>query len=331
MPDPHPSPDPILKTDLAGIALRAPVLLAAGTAGTLDELAGVTDLTKVGALVTKSITPAPRHGNKPWRVAPLKAGMLNAIGLANPGLDAFLADYAPRIPSLPCPVFVSVAGFSIDDYATCVAAIDGAGITPAIELNVSCPNVHGIEFGADPGLLTELIATLRPLAPNTRLIAKLPPVAVASPSSIAVLARAAIEPRGSAPGGPNARPGVDALTLCNTTPAMAIDVRTRKPALANVTGGLSGPAVHPAVVRIVHLAYTQVCRDAGVPILGLGGVMKWDDAAELMLAGATAVQVGTVLFTDTNAPKKIAKGLSKWARDQNAPRLADLTGAVDLS
>lgn len=321
----------MLRTDLAGMALRSPVLLAAGTAGTLDELAGVTDLTKVGALITKSVTPQPRHGNRPWRVAPLKAGMLNAVGLANPGLDAFLADYAPRIPTLPCPVIVSVAGFSIDDYAACVAAIDEAGVTPAIELNVSCPNVHGTEFGADPKLLTELIATLRPLAKNTRLIAKLPPVAVASPNSIVDLARAAIDPEGSTPAGPNQRPGIDALTLCNTTPAMAIDVRTRKPALANVTGGLSGPAVHPAVVRLVHLAYTQVCRDAGVPILGLGGVMKWDDAAELILAGAAAVQVGTVLFTDTNAPKKIGAGLAKWTRDQRAASLQALVGAVDLS
>ena len=317
-----------LRTDLAGIPLRAPVLLAAGTAGTLDEFRGVINLSRVGGLVTKSITPEPRGGNTPWRVAPLKAGMLNAVGLANPGLDRFLADHAPRIADMPCPVVVSVAGFSVDDYVRTAGAIADAGVAAAIELNVSCPNVHGVEFGADPVLLAEVIAAVRAAAPDAKLFAKLPPAVVATPNSIVDLARAAIEPAASTSTGPTGRPGVDALTLCNTTPGMAIDVRTRRPKIGNVTGGLSGPAVHNAVVRLVHLAYTGIARDAETPIIGLGGVMAWDDAAELILAGASCVQIGTALFADVRTPVKVARGLSKWARSQGVSHIAELVGEM---
>jgi dihydroorotate dehydrogenase (NAD+) catalytic subunit len=320
-----------LAVDLAGLGLRSPVLLAAGTAGTLDELAGVVDLGSVGAVVTKSITPEPRDGNAAWRVAPVKSGMMNAVGLANPGLERFVGEHAPRIPDMPCPVVVSVAGFSVDDYVRVAGAIDALGVASAIELNVSCPNVHsGTEFGADPELLAEVVRAVRTATPNTRLLAKLPPVVVATPHTIVDLARAAIEPTGAAPSGPNQRPGVDALSLCNTTPALGIDVRTRRPLLGNGPGGLSGPAVHQAVVRLVHLAHTGIARDAGVPIVGIGGVASWQDAAELVLAGASAVQVGTALFADPRAPKKIARGLSKWVRSQRSPGLSDLVGSVEF-
>ncbi|MEM1184911.1 MAG: dihydroorotate dehydrogenase [Planctomycetota bacterium] len=317
-----------LSVDLAGLKLSAPVLLAAGTAGTIDEFEGVVDLSKVGALVTKSITPEPREGNAPWRVAPLKAGMLNAIGLANPGIERFCSEHAPRIAQMPCPVVVSVAGFSVEDYVHAAGAVDQLGVAAAIELNVSCPNVHGTEFGADPALLSEVVKAVREATPNTRIFAKLPPVVVATPNSIVDLARSAIEPAGSAPSGPNQRPGVDGLTLCNTTPGMAIDVRTRKPKIGNVTGGLSGPSVHNAVVRLVHLAYTGVARDSGTPIIGLGGVLAWDDAAELILAGASAVQIGTALFVDVRTPAKVTKGLERWVRDQRADRVSALVGAM---
>jgi len=320
-----------LATDLAGLGFESPVLLAAGTAGTLDEFRGVVDLSPrggVGGLVTKSITPEPRGGNTPWRVAPLKAGMLNAVGLANPGLDRFLTEHAPRIAGMPCPVVVSVAGFSVDDYVRTASAIAQAKVAAAIELNVSCPNVHGVEFGADPTLLSEVVAAVRAATPGARLFAKLPPAAVATPNSIVDLARAAIEPAGSTATGPTGRPGVDGLTLCNTTPAMAIDVRTRRPKIGNATGGMSGPAVHHAVVRLVHLAYTGVCRDTSTPIIGLGGVMAWDDAAELILAGASAVQIGTALFADVRTPARVTKGLAKWVRSQGASHLSELVGAM---
>jgi dihydroorotate dehydrogenase (NAD+) catalytic subunit len=324
-------PDPMLTTDLAGLPLRTPVILAAGTAGTLAEMADILDLSRVGALVTKSITPEPREGNAPWRVAPLKAGMLNAIGLANPGIDAFVNHYAPKAADIPTTVIGSIAGFSIDDYRRVAAEMDAIESIPAVELNVSCPNVkHGVEIGADPKLLAELIREVRPLLPNTRLIVKLPPVTTGTPHTIVDLARACIDPGEAAqPAGPNARPGCDALSLCNTTPGMAIDVRTRKPKIGNGTGGLSGPAVHNAIVRLVHLTHTQIARDTQTPIIGIGGVMTWDDAAELILAGATAVEVGTALFANPAAPIKIARGLKKWGTKQGVANLRELVGAVE--
>ncbi len=329
---PHSPADPILATDLAGLPLRSPVVLAAGTAGTLGEMAEILDLSQVGALVTKSITPEPREGNAPWRVAPLKAGMLNAIGLANPGIDAFIREYAPKAGSIPTTVIGSIAGFSIDDYRRVAAEMDAIESIPAVELNVSCPNVkHGVEIGADPTLLAELIREVRPLLPNTRLIVKLPPVTTGTPHTIIDLARACIDPgEGAQPTGPNARPGCDALSLCNTTPGMAIDVRTRRPKIGNGTGGLSGPAVHNAIVRLVHLVHTQIAKGTQTPIVGIGGVMAWDDAAELILAGATAIEVGTALFVSPAAPIKIAKGLRKWGTKQGVTNLGQLVGAVQM-
>lgn len=324
-----PSPSRI-SVDLAGVPLRSPVLMAAGTAGTLDEMAGVVDLSRVGGLVTKSITRHPREGNPTWRILESKAGMLNAIGLANIGVEAFEEHIAPKIPDVPTTVIGSIAGFSIDDYVQVAAAMDGIAAMPAVELNVSCPNVHGgVEFGADPALLRELVAAVRPALPETRLLVKLSPVAVAAPKSIADFARAAIE-AGAAPAGPNQRPGADGLCIANTVPAMAIDVRTRRPRLANVTGGLSGPAVHPIAVKLVHEAYRRVCRDAGVPIVGIGGVLTWEDAAEFVLAGASAVEVGTGLFVTPRLPVKIARGLERWVQKQGASSIAELVGAVQL-
>jgi dihydroorotate dehydrogenase (NAD+) catalytic subunit len=318
----------LLATDLAGIALRTPVMLAAGAAGTLDEMADVLDLSRVGAVVTKSITRLAREGNPTWRILECKVGMLNAIGLANVGLEEFEEHVAPRVAGVPTTVIGSIAGFSIDDYIAVAAAMDGVEAMPAVELNVSCPNVHGgLEFGSDPALLRELVAAVRPALPHTRLFVKLSPVAVASPRTIADFARAAIE-AGAQPAGPNQRPGADALCIANTMPAMAIDVRTRRPRLANITGGLSGPAVHPIAVKLVYDAYRLVCRDAGVPIVGIGGVLRWDDAAEFILAGATAVEIGTGLFADPRTPLRVSRGLEKWVRSQGARSVGELVGTV---
>ena len=323
MPD-----SPMLATDLAGLPLRSPVILAAGTAGTLDEMADVLDLSRVGALVTKSITRLPREGNETWRILETKAGMLNAIGLANIGIDAFEEHTAPRIPAVPTTVIGSVAGFSVDDYVHVAAVMDTIDVIPAVELNVSCPNVRGgTEFGGEPSLLRELIAAVRPALPSTRLIVKLSPACVGHPEGIAAFARAAID-AGAQPTGPNQRPGADALCIANTMPAMGIDPRTRRPRLANITGGLSGPAIHPVAVRLVYDAHRLVCRDAGVPIIGLGGVLGWDDAAEFILAGATAVGIGTGLFADPRLPVKIGRGLERWARAQGRT-LPELIGQVE--
>lgn len=321
----------LLSTDLAGVPLRSPLILAAGTAGTLDEMADVLDLSRVGALVTKSITRQPREGNPTWRILETKAGMLNAIGLANVGVEAFEEHLAPRVADVPTVVIGSIAGFSIDDYVRVAVAMDEVEAMPAVELNVSCPNVRGgSEFGSDPALLRELVAAVRPALPTTRLLVKLSPVAVASPHGVAEFARAAID-AGARPNGPNQRPGADALCIANTMPAMAIDVKTRRPRLANVTGGLSGPAVHPVAVKLVYDAYRLVCRGSGTPIVGVGGVLGWDDAAEFILAGASAVEIGTGLFADPRLPLKIDRGLEKWVRRQGAANVGALVGQVKVA
>jgi len=324
-------PTPSLATTIAGVRLRSPVILAAGTAGTLDELADVLDLSRVGAVVTKSITPLPREGNRPWRVVPLRAGMLNAVGLANVGIDAFVRDHAPRIASIPAPVIGSVAGFSVDDYVRVAGAMDAVDALAAIELNVSCPNVHrGCEFASDPALLGELIRAVRDAVRRKPLFVKLSPIPTGR-TTMTDIARAAADPGGPQTGGPGSRPGADAVCIANTTPAMAIDPETRRPRLGRVAGGLSGPAVHAMAVKLVFDVYRNFARDAGLPIVGVGGVLTWQDAAEFILAGAGAVQVGTALFADPRAPIRIAGGLASWVKRQRALSITDLIGKVDLS
>lgn len=317
-----PKPPTSLATTLCGLELASPIILAAGTAGTLDEAAGVMDLSRIGAIVTKSITPEPRDGNAPMRVAPVRVGMLNAIGLANPGIDRFIAEHAPRAAALPCRVIASAAGFSVQDYQRVTQAFAACDGLDAVELNVSCPNVHGgPEFGADPAAITEVVTAARS-ALGTRsgggkpLLVKLPPVAIGTPATIVDLARAAIDA------------GADAITLANTTPGMGIDVHSRRPLLGNTTGGLSGPAVHPIVLRLIHLVYQGVARDANIPIVGLGGILTWEDAAAFILAGASAVGVGTASFADTKGPTRLLKGLQKWVRSQDAASIAQLVGTL---
>lgn len=311
--------DPRLSIELAGIPLRSPVILAAGTAGYSDELADVMDLSQVGAVVCKSITREPRAGNETWRVWPTKAGMLNAIGLANPGIEKFMTDVAPRFKNTPTTVFGSIAGTSIDDYAHVARHMETIPELPAIEINVSCPNVHGgTEFGADTGALRELVSAVRSELASSKLIVKLSPIAIGQPT-LADIARAAVEA------------GADALTIANTVPAMQIDVRTRRPVLSNVTGGLSGPAVHPIAVKLVYDVYRKVAQEAGVPIIGLGGVSAWDDAAEFILAGASAVGVGTALFADPKAPALMNRELSRWLNTHRVQAVKDLVGQVILS
>ena len=311
--------DPILRTSVAGIELATPIMLAAGTAGVLDEMADVVDLSRIGAVVTKSITRKPREGNRTWRVVPTEAGMLNAIGLANPGLVRFLADWAPRASEMACPVIASVAGFSIEEYAETAGALAGVKGVRAVELNVSCPNVHGgTEFGADPAALRDLMQAVRPrvAACGKKLFVKLSPITVGTPHSIVTLAGTAIDR------------GADGLCLCNTVPAMGIDVRTRRPVLANVSGGLSGPAVHPVVMKLVHDVYRRVARDARVPIIAIGGVRRWEHAAEFVLAGASAVQMGAMLLADPRSPERVARGLARWLREQGFGSVGEAVGAV---
>jgi dihydroorotate dehydrogenase (NAD+) catalytic subunit len=309
-----------LATTIAGVTLQNPVILAAGTCGYVDEMADALDLSRVGAVVTKSITAGAREGNATWRILETHAGMLNAIGLANMGVDAFVRGPAARLAGSPTTVIGSIAGFSRDEYVAVAAAFSRLDGLAAVELNVSCPNVHGgCEFGADPPALKDLVRDVREALGGKPLLVKLSPIAVgARGGTMLDVARAAIDG------------GAEGLCISNTIPAMAIDVRTRRPRLANTTGGLSGPAVHPVAVKLVHDVYRGVARDAGIPIIGIGGVMTWEDAAEFILAGAAGVEMGTALFANPRAPLRVIRGLERWVRDQRAASIADLIGAVEL-
>jgi len=279
----------------------------------MDELADAFDLRWLGAVTTKSITPEERAGNDPWRIIDVPGGMMNAIGLANVGLGKFLAEKLPSAAGVPCPVFGSVAGHSVEDYVRVAAAFDANTTFPIIELNVSCPNTAtGLQFGDDPSALKALLAEVRPVVKRAKLFVKVSPNA-----DVVKLSGAAVEA------------GADGLTLVNTVTAMSIDVHTRRPRLSRGRGGLSGPAIHPIAVRMVHDVYRAVAKPAGVPIIGLGGVLRWEDAAEFILVGASAVGVGTALFVDPRTPVALAKGLAQWVRAQGASSITELVGAME--
>ncbi len=313
--DPRPMPLPTtgLAVNLAGISLANPVVLAAGTCGYVNEVADAFPLGRVGAVTTKSITVEPRDGNAPWRIIDSPAGMLNAIGLANVGLDRFIADKLPAARGLPCKLIGSVAGHSVDEYLAVASRFDGAGEIAAVELNVSCPNTSdGLQFGEHPQALRALLAEIKPAVRSKPLIVKLSP----NVGDIVAMARAAVDG------------GAQALVVSNTFSAMAIDVETRAFRLSRGRGGLSGPGIHPIVVRMVHDVWRSVAKDEGVPIIGLGGVCNWRDAAEFILAGATAVGMGTALFIDPRAPLAVVDGLEKWVARQGCRSVSELVGAA---
>lgn len=304
-----------LSVNLAGLKLANPTLTCSGTCGYAFEYADYMDLSQLGAFVTKSVTREERPGNEPARVVEVRAGMLNAIGLANVGLDRFLAEKAPLLKKMPCPVVVNVAGHSFDDYTETCAAMNGLDCVGGVELNVSCPNVKdGLTFGTHPGRLKELVAMVKRVLPRKPLMVKLSP----NVEDVTVTARAAVEG------------GADVLTLVNTFTAMAVDIYKRRPRLANVTGGLSGPAIKPIALHMVSRVYRNVTRAAGVPIVGMGGVQYWQDAVEFILAGASAVAIGTALFVDPATPNKVCAGLAEYMAKMKIERLSDLVGALEL-
>jgi dihydroorotate dehydrogenase (NAD+) catalytic subunit len=304
-----------LAVDLAGVRLRNPLLAAAGTCGYGTELAEVLDPRHLGGIVTKSITRRPREGNPPWRLIDVPRGMLNAVGLANVGLDRFLEEKLAAAARLDTVVIGSIAGDCVDDYVEVASRLDERDELPAVELNVSCPNTDdGLQFGEHPDGLRTLLAAVRPALSRTKLFVKLSP----NVGDITAMAACAVEA------------GADAITLINTVAGMAIDVETRKTRLSRGAGGLSGPAVHPIAVRMVHDVHRDVARDANVPIVGLGGVMTWEDAAELILAGATAVGMGTALFVDPRSPIGVGRGLERWVRRQGCASIAELVGRVTM-
>ncbi len=290
---------------------RSPVFLASGTAGFGFEFDKIIDLSVIGGIAVKTITTEPREGNPPPRIWETPSGMLNSIGLANPGLDVFLDETAPKLENLPTDIVVSVGGTSIEDFKHLVSRVSEISFASAIELNLSCPNVKdgGMHFGRDAKTVFELLSELRKTT-DKALWAKLSPQV----TDIVELGKA------SADG------GADAVAVTNTFPAMAIDIATQKPRLGANTGGLSGSAIHPVAVALVFKLYDAL----NIPIIGGGGISHPEDAVELMLAGAAAVQIGSGVFSNSSLPIETQTFIAEYAKSKGYEKVSDITGAVKI-
>ena len=300
---------PDLSTELCGIRLKNPVLLASGTCGYGAELAPFLDLSTLGGIVAKSLTLAPRRGNPPPRIAETPSGMLNAISLENVGVDEFVNERLPRLPR-ELPVIASVFETEIERYGEVCKRLDGVPGVVGLEINASCPHVKagGIEFGQDPRALGALVRTCRAAASGPLLVKLSPNV-----TSIAEMARVC---EGE---------GADGVSLINTLQALAVDVERRRPVLSNVLGGLSGPAIRPVALRMVY----QVARAVSIPVCGMGGIASGDDVVAFLLCGARAVQVGTASYTNPNAASEITVGLSAYLARHGIAAASDLIGALE--
>jgi len=298
-----------LSIDLAGIRLNNPIITASGTFGYGEEFERFAELRRIGGICVKGTSARPINGNLPPRLFPTASGMLNSIGLENVGVDAFIRDKMPFLRNAGCAVFVNVFGFNEDEYLEVIDKLNPCEGIAAYELNISCPNTKhgGMVFGQSPRLTEELTRTLKA---RTRrpIIVKLSP----NVTDIAELAQ-------SAEAG-----GADALTVANTFLAMAIDTDTFRPRIHTITGGLSGPAIRPITLRMVY----QCARAVKIPVIGLGGITKAEDAAEYFLAGAAAVQVGTANFYDPKAPLHILAGLEKFLKSKGLRSVRDLVGQM---
>ncbi len=293
------------------LSLANPVMTASGTFGNGLEYQKIFDIQRLGAIVSKAITRKPRRGNVQPRIAETAAGMINSIGLQNIGLSAIIRDVAPVWETWEVPVIANIAGETVDDYAQLATRLDSVAGVAAIEMNISCPNVEsGLEFGVDPKAANEVTKAVRRRT-DLPLIVKLTP----NVTDITGVASAVVDG------------GADALTLINTYPAMSIDVRTRQPALGWGAGGMSGPALKPIAVRLVYLV-SQVVE---VPIIGCGGITTGEDAIEFLLAGASAVQVGTATFRNPRAALDVLEGIEAYMRDEGVEDVTALVGAAHQS
>ena len=303
---------PDLSVNVAGIAMRNPIMTASGTFGYGEEFAPYMDLHSIGAMVTKGLSLQPRAGNPTPRIVETPAGMLNAIGLQNVGIDAFIAGKTPFLRTVDTPCIANFFGGTVEEYAEMVRRLDAVPEVAALEMNISCPNVKegGILFGSDPACAAGVVAACR-AATSKPLIVKLSP----NVTDVVAMARACVDA------------GADALSLINTLVGMAIDVNTRRPVLANVTGGLSGPAIKPVALRMVW----QVARAVKVPLIGIGGIMSATDVVEFLLAGATAVQVGTASFVTPGIAQQIAHDLEQWMQDKCVADVRSLIGALQMA
>jgi len=298
-----------LSTEIAGIKLKNPVITASGTFGYGEEYSELIDLNRLGGLVVKGLSVNPMQGAEPPRLHETPAGMLNAIGSQNVGVERFLSEKLPRLKRYDTAVFANVFGQTTEEYVRVVEALNGAEGVAGYEINISCPNVKkgGIIYGSDPGATYEVVKAIK-LAARRPVIVKLSP----NVTDIVVIAKAAEDA------------GADALSLINTLLGMSIDIATAKPRLGNLTGGLSGPAVKPVALRMVY----QVVRAVKVPVIGIGGIRSWDDALEFLIAGARAIEIGTANFLDPASSIKVIDGLKEFCRRKGIPRLQSLVGSL---
>jgi dihydroorotate dehydrogenase (NAD+) catalytic subunit len=302
-----------MKVSLAGLELVNPIIAASGTFGYGIEFEEIVHLERIGGLVTKGISMEPMAGHAAPRIIQTAAGMLNAIGLQNVGVEEFISRKLPPLNRYPsCNVIVNVFGSTVGEYIAVIERLNQAVGIAAYELNVSCPNVHagGMAFGSDPSSLEYLVG--RAKAASARpLIVKLSP----NVTSIAHMAKIAADS------------GADAVSLTNTFLAISIDAETRRPRLSNITGGLSGPAIKPIALRMVY----ETARAVSIPIIGMGGITTAEDVVEFMLAGAAAVEVGTASYADPRAVERLSSGLESWCRGHGVERVASLTGALEIA
>ncbi|WP_417915494.1 dihydroorotate dehydrogenase [Candidatus Electronema sp. JM] len=301
---------PDLRVQIGPLELRNPVLTASGTFGYAKEFAPFVNLNRLGGIIVKGISLEPRPGNPPPRIVETACGMLNAIGLENVGVDRFISEKMPYLRTLAAPLFVNILGDSVEDYRELASRLDDVPGISGIEVNISCPNVKkgGVAFGSSPemaGAVTKAVRT----ATKLPVIVKLSP----NVSDITVMAKA-VEAAGA-----------DAVSLINTLIGMAINAETRRPRLANIIGGLSGPAIKPIALRMVW----QTARAVSIPVIGIGGIGTAEDAVEFLLAGASAVQVGTANFYDPSAAEKIVAGLEAYLQRHSEERISNLIGALD--
>ncbi len=303
------SPD--LTVDIGGLTLQNPVMTASGTFGYAREFAHFMDLNRLGAIIVKGLSLTPSKGNPPPRIVETDCGMLNAIGLENVGIDAFIRDKLPFLETLNPPAIANIYGKTIEEYASLAERMEPLDAVRGLEVNISCPNVKegGVAFGSDPKIAHQVVKAVREKT-TKHLMVKLSP----NVTDIALMARVAEDA------------GADALSVINTITGMAVDLATRRSKLANITGGLSGPAIKPVALRMVW----QTARAVKIPVVGVGGIMNAMDALEFMMVGATAVQVGTANFIDPDSTIKIIDGMETWLRDEGIGDVKELIGALEI-
>jgi dihydroorotate dehydrogenase (NAD+) catalytic subunit len=301
-----------MRVTVAGVEFSSPVIAASGTFGYGVEFEDIIAMDRIGGFVTKGLSREPMAGNPTPRIIETAAGMINAIGLQNMGVQAFIAEKLPKLQRMTNVVVIAnVFGFTIEDCLEVIHALNDAYGIAMYELNASCPNTShgGMVFGTDPQMLWDLVT-------NCKRVSRRPLMVKLSPNvtDIGLMAQVAADA------------GADAVSLVNTFVSLVIDVETRRPRIANVTGGLSGPAIKPIAVRMVH----EVAKAVRIPIVGMGGIVRAEDAVEFMLAGATAVQVGTASYADPRAVENIANNLKRWCATHNVAQVSSLTGALML-